>query len=65
VQRLEPGCALDIACGSGVPAEEWQERVLDDGSRHRIYKRYLSAGQLAGEVLLVGTAFVAVRAVRR
>jgi hypothetical protein len=40
--------------------------VLNDGSRHRVYKRYLSGEQLAeeigGEELLNGRWFVAARA---
>ncbi len=45
-------------------AEEWQERVLDDGSRHRVYKRWFTAAGLAaelgtGEVLYDGPWFVA------
>jgi ubiquinone/menaquinone biosynthesis C-methylase UbiE len=48
---------------------EWQERVLNDGSRHRVYKRYFSAVELAeelggGEVLHAGRYFVAVRTAR-
>jgi demethylmenaquinone methyltransferase/2-methoxy-6-polyprenyl-1,4-benzoquinol methylase len=57
---------VDTALRPGVPPEEWQERVLNDGSRHRVFKRYLSAPQLAGEiggeVLLDGRWFVAARA---
>ena len=46
-------------------AEEWQERVLDDGSRHRVYKRWFSGAGLAaelggGRVLHEGRWFVAV-----
>ena len=56
---------VDSARRPGVQAEQWQERVLNDGSRHRVYKRYLSGGQLAGEiggqVLLDGQWFVAAR----
>jgi len=37
--------------------------VLNDGSRHRVYKRYLTGQQLAdeldGEMLLSGTWFAA------
>jgi len=48
-----------------VEPEQWQERVLNDGSRHQVYKRYLTGQQLAdeldGEVLLDGTWFVAAR----
>lgn len=58
---------VDSARGPKTPAEAWQERVLNDGSRHRVYKRYLSAAQLAGEiggsVLFEGDWFVAARAV--
>jgi ubiquinone/menaquinone biosynthesis C-methylase UbiE len=56
---------MDSALRTGVDAEQWQERVLNDGSRHRVYKRYLSAGQLAveiaGDVLMDGSWFVAAR----
>lgn len=57
---------VDSAYRPGVEPEQWQERVLNDGSRHRVYKRYLTADQLAGEiggeVLLDGHWFVAARA---
>jgi SAM-dependent methyltransferase len=57
---------VDSALRDGVAAEQWQERVLNDGSRHQIFKRYLEGGQLAaeigGEVALDGTWFVAARA---
>ena len=57
---------VDSARRPGLPAEEYQERVLKDGSRHRVFKRYLGADELAaelhGEVLLRGTWFVAARA---
>jgi hypothetical protein len=56
---------VDSALRPGVPAEEWQDRGLNDGSRHRVYKRYLGGEQLAdelgGEVLMAGTWFVAAR----
>lgn len=59
---------IDSARRPGVEPEQWQERILDDGSRHQVYKRYLAARQLAeeidGEVLLDGTWFVAARAHR-
>jgi ubiquinone/menaquinone biosynthesis C-methylase UbiE len=47
--------------------EEWQERVLNDGSRHAVYKRYFTGDALAeelggGEVLHAGPWFVVVRA---
>jgi demethylmenaquinone methyltransferase/2-methoxy-6-polyprenyl-1,4-benzoquinol methylase len=56
---------VDSALHDGVQSEEWQERVLNDGSRHRVYKRYFDAEELAaelggGRVLLAGGWFVAV-----
>lgn len=58
---------VDTAFRPGIPAEGWEERVLNDGSRHRVFKRYLDADALAGElgggeVLFAGRWFVAVRA---
>jgi demethylmenaquinone methyltransferase/2-methoxy-6-polyprenyl-1,4-benzoquinol methylase len=58
---------LDSALRDGVEPEAWQERVLNDGSRHRVFKRYLAPDQLAeelggGEVLLATDWFVAVSA---
>ena len=52
---------------SGESSEEWQERVLNDGSRHRVYKRYFRGAELArelggGEVLHDGRWFVVVAA---
>jgi ubiquinone/menaquinone biosynthesis C-methylase UbiE len=46
--------------------EEWQERVLSDGSRWQVFKRYFTADGLAaelggGETLHSGDAFVVVR----
>jgi len=45
---------------------EWQERVLNDGSRHEVYKRYFTGAGLVeelggGEVLHEGPWFVLVR----
>jgi SAM-dependent methyltransferase len=58
---------VDAALRPGIEAEQWQERVLNDGSRHQIYKRFLRPEQLAEEiggwVELTGTWFVAVRKV--
>jgi ubiquinone/menaquinone biosynthesis C-methylase UbiE len=54
---------IDSALREGVDAEQWQERVLNDGSRHEVYKRYLTGPQLAaeigGRVLLDGPWFAA------
>lgn len=58
---------VDTARRPGVEPERWEERVLNDGSRHRIFKRFLTAPILAeelggAEVLLDTTWFVAARA---
>ena len=58
---------VDSARRPDVAAEEWQERALSDGSRHRVYKRYFTGAQLAeelggGEVLHEGEWFVVVAA---
>ena len=54
---------VDAAVRPDVPTEGWQERVLNDGSRHRVYKRYFTPAQLAdeigGSVLMAGEYFVA------
>jgi ubiquinone/menaquinone biosynthesis C-methylase UbiE len=56
---------IDTAMRPGAQPEQWVERMLNNGSRHRIYKRYLTGAQLAhelgGEVLLEGRSFVAAR----
>ncbi|MEZ0367219.1 class I SAM-dependent methyltransferase [Mycobacterium sp. pUA109] len=57
---------IDSALRPGIEPEQWQERILNDGSRHRVYKRYLTGPQLAdelgGQVLFDGTWFVAAQA---
>ncbi len=57
---------IDSAFRDGVAAESWTDRLLNDGSHHRVYKRYLTGNQLAqeigGEVLMDGHWFVAARA---
>jgi ubiquinone/menaquinone biosynthesis C-methylase UbiE len=56
---------VDAARRPGIEPEQWQDRVLNDGSRHRVYKRYFSAGQLGrelgGETLFDGAWFTAAR----
>jgi demethylmenaquinone methyltransferase/2-methoxy-6-polyprenyl-1,4-benzoquinol methylase len=56
---------VDAAVRPGIEPEQWQDRVLNDGSRHRVYKRYFTAAQLAaeldGEALWSGDWFVAAR----
>jgi SAM-dependent methyltransferase len=57
---------VDSALRPGVAPEESQTRILNDGSSHRVYKRYLTGAGLAeeidGEILLEGTWFVAAQA---
>jgi len=58
---------IDAAARDDVPPEEHQERVLNDGSRHVVYKRYFTPQRLIGElgsgrVLHSGRWFVAVQA---
>jgi demethylmenaquinone methyltransferase/2-methoxy-6-polyprenyl-1,4-benzoquinol methylase len=58
---------VDSALREGVAPEQWEERILDDGSRHRVYKRFFRGAALAeelggGEVLHDGRWFVVVRA---
>ena len=56
------------ALHAGGIREEWQERILNDGSRWEVYKRYFTGEQLAaelggGEILHEGRWFVVVRSV--
>ena len=57
---------VDAALRPELVPELWEERLLNDGSRHRIYKRYFTADQrvdeIEGEALMAGEWFVAARA---
>jgi len=58
---------VDSALRDGVAAEEHQERILNDGSRHTVYKRFFAPEELAaelggGRVLHAGGWFLAVAA---
>ena len=58
---------LDSAWREGVEREEWQERLLNDGSRWRVYKRYFEPEQLVaelggGRIVFAGRWFLAVAA---
>jgi demethylmenaquinone methyltransferase/2-methoxy-6-polyprenyl-1,4-benzoquinol methylase len=60
---------LDAALRDGGVPEEWQERKLNDGSRHEVYKRFFTPDGLAaelggGRVLHAGDWFVMVAAPR-
>ena len=56
---------VDAARRPGTEPEQWQERVLNDGSCHQVYKRYFHADQLATELggtpLFAGAWFVMAR----
>jgi demethylmenaquinone methyltransferase/2-methoxy-6-polyprenyl-1,4-benzoquinol methylase len=54
---------IDSALRPGIGSEQWQMRILNDGSHHRVFKRYLTPQQLAeelggAEILLAGDWFV-------
>jgi demethylmenaquinone methyltransferase/2-methoxy-6-polyprenyl-1,4-benzoquinol methylase len=56
---------VDARLHDAVQPEQIQERILNDGSRHEVFKRYFVADQLVdelggGEVLMDGRWFVAV-----
>jgi ubiquinone/menaquinone biosynthesis C-methylase UbiE len=67
-RRVAPALVVaDSAYREGVELEGNQERVLKDGSRFTVYKRYLTVAGLAaelgsGETLMDGEWFVVVRA---
>jgi ubiquinone/menaquinone biosynthesis C-methylase UbiE len=60
---------LIVVDSPGDRPDGWQTRRLNDGSEHRVYKRYLKADELAaeigGEPLLDGAHFSAARSVLR
>jgi len=66
-RRVAPELVVvDSALRPDVAPEEQQERVLNDGSRWKVYKRYFTPEQLAGELgggdtVFSGRWFVAVR----
>jgi len=57
---------VDAGPRGEAPRDEWQERVLSDGSPHRVFKRFFTGASLAaecgGRVLHDGHWFVAVAA---
>jgi len=56
---------VDAALRDDLDPEQWEERVLNDGSRHQVFKRYFRGQQLAaevgGQVMYDGTWFVVAR----
>jgi ubiquinone/menaquinone biosynthesis C-methylase UbiE len=71
-RRVAPELVIvDSAPRDDRPAEAWEERILNDGSKHRVFKRLLTAAQIleelgeaggTGEALMDGPWFSAVRA---
>ena len=67
-RRVAPELVVvDSALRDDVEPVEWQERILNDGSRWQVYKRYFRPEELVeelggGDVLHAGRWFVAVRA---
>lgn len=67
-RRVAPELVVvDSALTDDVQPVEWQERILTDGSRWQVYKRFFAAEELAeelggGRTLFAGRWFVAVRA---
>jgi ubiquinone/menaquinone biosynthesis C-methylase UbiE len=67
-RRIAPELVVvDTALRPGVGREEVHERVLSDGSRHEVYKRYFAPEELArelggGRTLHAGDWFVVVAA---
>jgi SAM-dependent methyltransferase len=67
-RRLAPELlVIDSARRDDVPAERIDQRVLNDGSRHEVFKRWFDPAQLlaelgGGEIVHAGTWFVAVLA---
>jgi hypothetical protein len=56
---------VDSALRPKIGSEAWQQRTLNDGTVHRVYKRWFTGEGLAaelggGEVLFDGDWFVAV-----
>ena len=50
-RRLAPELVVvDSAVRPDHEREEWQTRVLNDGSRHQVYKRYFDADELSAEL---------------
>ncbi len=67
-RRVAPELVIvDSAIQPDVAVEEWQERILNDGTRWEVFKRYFAPEGLAAELgggstVFAGRWFVAVRA---
>lgn len=66
-RRVAPELVVVDSAARAGAEHGWHERTLNDGSQHRVFKRYLTAEQLAaelvGEPMMDGDWFVAARAV--
>ena len=66
-RRIAPELVVaDAALRDDVQPVEWQERILNDGSRWQVYKRFFAPDELAAELggaetLFAGRWFVVVR----
>jgi demethylmenaquinone methyltransferase/2-methoxy-6-polyprenyl-1,4-benzoquinol methylase len=66
-RRVAPELVVvDAIVRADRAAEQWQERILNDGSRWEVYKRYFTPDQLCdelsgGEVVLANRWFLIVR----
>jgi ubiquinone/menaquinone biosynthesis C-methylase UbiE len=64
-RRVAPELVVVDSAARPGTSDGWQERRLNDGSTHRVYKRYLTvsglANELRGEPLFDGEWFVAAR----
>ena len=67
-RRVAPELVIvDSAIQPDVPVEEWQERILNDGTRWEVFKRYFAPEALVAELgggstVFASRWFVAVRA---
>jgi ubiquinone/menaquinone biosynthesis C-methylase UbiE len=67
-RRIAPTLVvLDSALRPGLPHEEWQERLLRDGSKWQVYKRFFTPEELSdelggGRTVFAGNWFVVVEA---
>jgi demethylmenaquinone methyltransferase/2-methoxy-6-polyprenyl-1,4-benzoquinol methylase len=67
-RRVAPELVIvDSAIQPDVPVEEWQERILNNGTRWEVFKRYFAPEALVAELgggstVFAGRWFVAVRA---
>jgi demethylmenaquinone methyltransferase/2-methoxy-6-polyprenyl-1,4-benzoquinol methylase len=49
-EALRVAPELVVVDSAGEPRESWDERRLEDGTRHRVYKRWFTGASLAAEL---------------